>query len=112
MKPARITFLALFTLGFMGGLGNAWQGSAYVKLTGGSQIQATLDSLFSFAGLIDYVIAPTLFAIYVSLIVAGYQKFVKPKVSQKFKALSVILTIVGGILGQFILIALFYSLIS
>ena len=112
MRPARITFLTLFSLGLLGGVGNAWQSSAYVKPLGGSQIQETLKSLFSFVGIVDHVVVPTLFAIYVSLIVAGYQRFVKPKVNQRFKVLSIFLTIIAGIAGQIFFVVAFFSLIS
>jgi hypothetical protein len=110
MKPTRITFLALFTIGIIGGVSNAWQNSVGVKYIGGSQLKETFSSLFSVVGIIDYLIVPTLFAFYVSLIVAGYQKFIKPKVSRKFKIVSVLLTILAGVVGQAILILLFVSL--
>ena len=111
MKPARITFLALFTIGILGGVGGAWEESKGVAYLGGSQFQETLNRLFSPAGFIDYFVVPTLFAVYVSLIVAGYQRFVKPKVAGKSKVLFVILTILTGIIGQFVLIFIFAGII-
>ena len=111
MKSARITFLVLFTLGVLGGVNNAWKDSAAVTYKGVSQLQETADSFFSLVGILNYFIAPTLFAIYVSLVVAGYQKFIKPKVQRKFRAASIVLTFFAGIVGQVILIALFVSLI-
>jgi hypothetical protein len=112
MRPARLTFLILFSLGLLGGIGNAWESSSYVKALGGNQIQETLKSLFSFVGIIDFVVTPTLFAIYVSVIVASYHQFVKPKVNQKFKILSIVLTVILGVLGQIFFVMAFYSLIS
>ena len=103
MKPARITFLALFTIGILGGVSNAWQSSVGIKYLGGSQLQSTLESLFSISGIIDYLVVPTLAALYASIIVAGYQKFIKQKVQNKFKILSVLLTIFFGVIGYVLL---------
>ena len=103
MKPARITFLALFTIGILGGVSNAWQSSVGIKYLGGSQLQSTLESLFSISGIIDYLVVPTLAALYASIIVAGYQKFIKQKVQDKFKILSVLLTIFFGVIGYVLL---------
>ncbi len=111
MKSARITFLVLFTLGVLGGVNNAWQDSVAVKYTGGTQLQETAYRFFSLVGILNYFVAPTLFAIYVSLVVAVYQKFIKPKVQRKFRVASIVLTVFAGIVGQVILISLFVLLI-
>lgn len=99
MKPARITFLALFTIGILGGVSNSWQDSVGSKYLGGSQLRSTLESLFSLSGIIDYFVVPTMAALYASMIVAGYQKFIKQRVKDKFKAVSIIFTVIFGLIG-------------
>lgn len=112
MKAARITFYSLFSLGILGGIGNAWESAAAFKYLGGSQIRATLSELFSIVGFIDYFLVPTLFALYVSIFVAIYQMKIKPRISSKLKPLSIILLFVAGLIGQIIFIVLFGQLVD
>jgi len=112
MKPARITFLAFFVIGILGGWSNAWQNSIGVEYLGGNRLQQTIESFFTPAGFIDYFIVPTLAAIYASLVVAGYQKFIKPMVQRRFKVLSIFLVIIFGILVFIFLSALLAILLA
>jgi hypothetical protein len=112
MKAAQITFYSLVSLGFLGGIANAWKSAGVYKYSGGSQIRATLSQLFSIVGFIDYFLVPTLFALYVSIFVAVYQITIKPRVSGKLKPVAIILTFLAGLVGQIALIFLFGFLVN
>ncbi len=112
MKPARQTFYVLSGVGIFGSISVTWEKNQNASYYHSSQISETIKEVFSFAGVVDNVLVPVLFAGYASFVVWLYYRWVTPRTPSWNKWVRIFITLLFGLIFYIALLGAFIKILA